>query len=58
MTDKEGKELIAVGACRFRDRAIAARVAQNKATFAAAVNREGMTDAEKADAFSAFFAPR
>ncbi len=47
---------IKIGVCRFKNPEIAARVALNKLAFAATVNREGMTDAEKAEALRAFFA--
>lgn len=44
-----------VGTSKFRDKATAEQAAANRATLAAAVNREGMTADERADAFVAFF---
>jgi len=57
MTEKKPKP-IKVGACRFRDPAVAAKVEANHAAFAATVNREGMTADERRTAFAAFFAKR
>ncbi|CAB4164971.1 hypothetical protein UFOVP833_12 [uncultured Caudovirales phage] len=47
-----------VGTARFASQAVAAKVATNKAIFAATVNREGMTDEDRKDAFTSFFAKR
>lgn len=55
---KPKPETYAVGACRFKDKAIAEQAAANRATFAASVNREGMTDEDRAAAFVAFFSKR
>ena len=42
----------------FRSKEIADKVAASKAIFAATVNRENMTDDERREAFTAFFAKR
>lgn len=47
-----------VGCGRFLNPVVAAKVATNKLTFAAAVNREDMTEAEREKAFDSFFAKR
>lgn len=47
--------IIKLGACKFRDPKIAEKVAANHTEFAATVNRDGMTEAERKAAFAAFF---
>lgn len=47
-----------VGCGRFLDKAVAEKVVANKLAFAAAVNREGMTAADRDAALDAFFAKR
>ncbi len=47
-----------VGAARFVSRDNADKAAATKAAFAVAVNREGMSEAEKAEALASFFAKR